>query len=179
MPEQKTASKKQDKAQDKAGSHVQETKETSTESQEQKSPETLVSKAITKKDGAAALSALQKATPAELDSLGANEPLMLSLAKNLKGASRDDCMDVLYEHVASEKALAAFVERKYGVKVGSGSLKGKIFKFAYMDQEANWTATGLKHLYYSLSLLPKSHVDKVSSITTENSTNGSGGFAVW
>ena len=54
MPEQKTASKKQDKAQDKAGSHVQETKETSTESQEQKSPETLVSKAITKKDGAAA-----------------------------------------------------------------------------------------------------------------------------
>lgn len=179
MPEQKTASKKQDKAQDKAGSHVQETKETSTESQEQKSPETLVSKAITKKDGAAALSALQKATPAELDSLGANEPLMLSLAKNLKGASRDDCMDVLYEHVASEKALAAFVEHKYGVKVGSGSLKGKIFKFAYMDQEANWTTTGLKHLYYSLSLLPKSHVDKVSSITTENSTNGSGGFAVW
>ena len=158
---------------------VDQSTETSTESSEEKSPETLLSEAITKKDGAAALAAVSGLSDTELDSLGGNEQLMISLAKNLKGSNRDDCMDVLYAHVASEKALTEFVERKYGVNVGSGTLKGKIFKFTCMDQEAEWTATGLKHLYYSLSLLPKSHVDKVSAITTENSTNGSGGYAVW
>ena len=179
MPE-KTTSKEQDKTKKGVESKgAEQTQETSTENQEQKSPETQVTEAITKKDAKAALAALKSASDAELDSLGANEPLMLSLAKNFKGADRDECMDLLYEHVASAKAMTEFVERKYGVKVGSGTLKGKIFKFSYMDQEADWTATGLKHLYYSLSLLPKSHVDKVSSITTENTTSGGGGFAVW
>ena len=151
----------------------------STEAQVEKSPETRLSEALTKGDGGAALQVLEGATPEELASLGGNETLMLSIVNSLKGASRDNCMDAIYEHVTSVAALTAFVEKKYGVKVGSGTLRGQIFKFTCMDQEAEWTPSGLKHLYYSLSLLPKSHVNKVSSITTENSTNGSGGFAVW
>ncbi|MBO5753652.1 MAG: hypothetical protein J6S69_08190 [Proteobacteria bacterium] len=180
MLETKAMSKAQEKKQAQvAESSVAKSVTPASKEQEKKSPETLLSEAISAKDGAAALSAIEGATEAELTSLGANTTLMLSLAKGLTGAHRNSCMDALYHYVVSEEAMTEFVQVKYGVKVGAGTLKGKIFKFSYMDQEDQWTANGLKHLYYSLSLLPKSHVDKVSSITTENSKDGSGGFAVW
>lgn len=181
MLETKAINKEQAKTQERSVESAvsKPSKTASAKTTEQKSPETLLSEAITAKDGAAALSAIEGATEAELVSLGSNTELMLNLAKGLSGTNRDKCMDALYHHVVSAEAMTEFVQVKYGVKVGAGTLKGKIFKFSYMDQEAKWTANGLKHLYYSLALLPKSHVDKVSSITTENSTDGSGGFAVW
>lgn len=138
------------------------------------------SNAIAQKNSASILSTVKKATRAQLESLSADTAKMHSLLSLKIDQNIKDTLDELYEYVTDDAVMQSFVEKRYGITLGSKTIRGKLFKLLVLsgDEETDWTLNGAKHLYYSLGLLPKSHVDKVTSITTTNTTNGGGGVAL-
>lgn len=139
-----------------------------------------LNEAIAARNAASALKIIDGASVAERQQLASNAARMQSLAALPASAALNDCFDALYEYVTDANALQTFVEKRYGVTLGTKTIRGKIFKMlcCWDDTEQEWTANGARHLYYSLGLLPKSHVDKVTSITTMNTSDGGGGVAL-
>lgn len=135
--------------------------------------------AVKNKECDQVLTMLRGSSNNALASIGTNVELLMDMMELPSYKHRMTCFDIIYEYVSDEKILSRMIEERYGISVGSSSLRGKIFRFLHMEKEANWTSNGLKHLYYSLSLVPQSHIDKVSSITTESTTTHESGFASW
>lgn len=137
-------------------------------------------KAIVSNDAAKALSLLQDMTTDERRLAARDETRMQNLAKLKADDDVKACMDLLYEYVNDETALQTFVEKRYGVKLSSKTVRGTLFKWLCLreDEEQSWTVNGARHVYYCLGLLPKGHVDKICSITTMDTKEGGGGVAL-
>ena len=136
--------------------------------------------AIAAKNSPKVLSSAKSMTDAERKSVAENSTTMNALLAMKTDYYVKASMDLLYTHVNDDAVMQSFVEKRYGVKLGSKTIRGTIFKLlcCTSDTEQAWTVNGARHLYYSLGLLPPSHVDKVCSITTMNTSSGGGGVAL-
>ena len=138
--------------------------------------------AISSKSASSVRGVLENATPEELTALGNDKDKILSLTKLKKGADRNTCLDFVYEYVAEESAMEAVFEARFGVNLGSGSIKSYAFKisnFIGEEKEEKWTLAGAKRLYKNYLLVPQSQIDQVDSVlTSSKGESRSGGFAV-
>ncbi len=180
-PTAKTNSLQNAKTQSAAAAQTGKTAAAAERSQEQTaSPAEQLGAATASKNSAEILSALRRMTSEERKAVAGKTDLMSNLAALNADDNLKASMDLLYEHIGDDAVMQTFVEKRYGVKLGTKTLRGKIFKLlcCTTDKEQAWTANGARHLYYSLGLLPQSHVSKVSAITTMNTQNGGGGVAL-
>ena len=125
-------------------------------------------KAIVSNDAAKALSLLQDMTTDERRLAASHKKRMQTLAKLEADDDVKACMDLLYEYVNDATVLQTFVEKRYGVKLSSETVRGTLFRLLCLGnmEDKEWTVNGARHVYYSLGLLPKGHVDKICSIMT-------------
>ena len=147
-----------------------------------------VNDALVAKSASTLLTVLKGATTAELAQLGGHSNNLKSLTKLKNDMTRNKCMDFIYNYVEKKSDMKCIFEERFGVNLGSGSVKSMIFKansFMGDEEEKEWSLKGIKRLYKNYLLVPQSQIDEVDSVltSTQKGKNGkadtnTGGFAI-
>ncbi|MCL2325038.1 MAG: hypothetical protein FWC40_00835 [Proteobacteria bacterium] len=156
-----------------------------------KSLETKISEALVAKDEPQVCALIAEAPKTELAHIGTNSTLMTDLMKLLLSASLEEsilhpCLDLLYAHVDDVDALKESIKVRFGVDlidsgdVGSSTLRDKdaVDEFTNGETLEDWGPNGAIGVYRSLLLLPPSHWAQINGITTQDISNGAGGYAI-